>query len=59
MPHKRRSMHVRIAGHLFGGVAPGAIVALVLLLRSYPPILRLTVEGSSAVLGLALYLEYS
>jgi hypothetical protein len=56
MPRSQSSVHVKIAGHLAIGVALGAVLALVLLLSSDPPILRLILNGSSPALALALYI---
>jgi hypothetical protein len=55
MPRSPNSVSVRVAGHLAIGVALGAVLALVLLLGSEPPFLRLILDGSSPALSLVLY----
>jgi hypothetical protein len=56
MTRRPKSEFVKIAGHLTVGMSLGAVLALVLLLSSDPPILRLILNGSSPAQALALYM---
>jgi hypothetical protein len=56
MSRDPRRTSVTIAGHLAVGMGLGSGLALILLMRSHPPILQLLLDGSSPILAPALYI---